>query len=125
MFEKGTREKVRFPYKGISTIEDLWDISVQELDNLHKQLNSKLKVIKEESLLKVKSAEDATLMLQINIIKRIVEVKLQEQDERITAAAKSIERKRLLAIKASKEETEILGKSSEEIQKMIDDLDKE
>ena len=43
MFEVATREKMRFPFKGMISVEDLWDLSVQNLDKVFKTLNSQRK----------------------------------------------------------------------------------
>ena len=58
MFEKASRLKLRFEYKGLCSVEELWDLSVQELDNIYKVLNSKAKAMREESLLQEKTKED-------------------------------------------------------------------
>ena len=65
MFEFAVRNKVRFPFKGLITVEDLWDLSVRELDNIFKTLNAQMKKSEEESLLATKSKEDETLSVQI------------------------------------------------------------
>ena len=39
-FEIAIRNKYRFPYKGMITIEDLWDLSVTQLDGIFKTLNA-------------------------------------------------------------------------------------
>ena len=31
LFEIATRKKYRFPYKGLISVEDLWDLSMREL----------------------------------------------------------------------------------------------
>ena len=81
LFIKASRKKIRFSYKGLATTEDLWDLPVTELDGIYKSLNAKAKLTKEESLLETKTDGDEELMLQIEIIKYIVSVKLEEKKE--------------------------------------------
>lgn len=69
MFEIATRNKFRFPFKGVISTEDLWDLSVESLDNVFKTLNSEMKKTKEESLLSTKSKDDEVLELKIEIVK--------------------------------------------------------
>ena len=78
MFEIAVRSKMRFPYKGQISVEDLWDLDVNALDGVFKTLNGKVKVSQEESLLQTRSKESEELMLQIEIVKHIVSVKLAE-----------------------------------------------
>ena len=68
MFEVATRLKLRFPYRGMISVEDLWDLSVQSLDKVFKALNSQRKQAQEESLLNAKSSEDEVLDTQIEIV---------------------------------------------------------
>ena len=51
MFEVAVRDKFRYPYKGVIATEDLWDLSVQQLDGIFKTLKSQEKKAQEESLL--------------------------------------------------------------------------
>ena len=51
IFERATRMSLRFNFKGLISVEDLWDLSLQDLDSIYKILNSKLKQSSEESLL--------------------------------------------------------------------------
>ena len=72
IFEFATRNKVRFPFKGMISVEDLWDLSLTNLDTIYKTLNKQVKQSEEESLLCTKSNVDAELEVQIAIVKHIV-----------------------------------------------------
>lgn len=122
MFEKASREKFRYPYKGSVSTEDLWDLSVEELDSIYKTLNKQVKAVNEESLLSTKRKEDATLTSQIDIVKHIFTIKLTEAEERKNAKAKAEQKQKLFAILAQKQEAELYGKTPAEIQAMIDAL---
>jgi hypothetical protein len=122
IFEMATRGKYRFPYRGQIAVEDLWDLNVTALDGIFKTLNSRAKEAKEESLLESKSAEDEILDSQIAIVKYIVSVKQQEANERSKAKERKEQKQKIMAIMASKQEETLNGKSIEELQKMLDEL---
>lgn len=79
LFEIATRNKYRFPFKGWINTEDLWDLSVQNLDSIFKTLNKELKTTGEESLLGTKTTEQNELSNKIEIVKHIVSVKLEDK----------------------------------------------
>jgi hypothetical protein len=122
IFELASRMKLRFSYKGMLSVEDIWDLSVQELDRIFKVLNAKLKVCKEESLLGSKSSENTELDLQVAIVRYIVEVKLAEAAARKMEAEKIAKRQKILAILAEKQEGVLASKTEEELTKMLEDL---
>lgn len=122
MFEFATRNKLRFPYKGQVSVEDLWDIPVQGLDSVFKTLNAQVKQAKEESLLEKKSDADQVIEIQIEIIKHIVAVKQAEAVAQLQAKKNAAEKQKLLAILANKKDEELMGKSAADIQAMIDAL---
>ncbi len=123
MFIKATREKMRFPYKGLATVEDLWDLPVTELDKIYKSLNTKAKQAQEESLLEVKTSEDEELTAQIEIIKYIVSVKLEEKKAAEMAKERKEQKQKIMSILASKQDEALQGKSIEELEKMLNELD--
>ena len=122
MFIKASREKMRFPYKGLATVEDLWDLPVTELDKIYKSLNAKAKQVQEESLLEVKTSEDETLTAKIEIIKYIVSVKLEEKKVAEMAKERKEQKQKIMSILASKQDEALQGKSVEEPEKMLDEL---
>lgn len=123
MFEVATRSKMRFPFKGLISVEDLWDLSVQNLDAIYKVLNSEKKQASEDSLLQIKTKENETLEMKIAIVKHIVSVKLEEENARTQAQEKKVLKQRLLEIKAAKRNESLQNKSEEEIDAMITELD--
>lgn len=122
LFINATRNKVRFPYRGQASVEDLWDLPVTELDKIYKSLEKQEKTANEESLLEVKTDEDEELTMQIEIVKYIVGVKLEEKKQAENAKAKKEQKEKLLRLLADKQDEELKGKTAEEIQKMIDEL---
>lgn len=123
LFETATRKKFRFPFKGMISIEDLWDLSVQNLDTVFKALNAESKQAKEESLLATKSAEDTILDMKIAIVKHIVNVKLAEAEQSKNAAIKREQKRKLQELIANKQDQALQGKSIEELQAMLAGMD--
>lgn len=122
MFEIATRTKMRFPFKGMVTVEDLWDLSVQNLDKVFKALNSQRKEAQEESLLSAKSSADEVLDTQIEIVKYIVGVKLDEQAARLKAAENKEKKQKIMALMAKKDDEALENMSKEELQKLLDEI---
>ena len=123
MFEVATRTKMRFPFKGMISVEDLWDLSVQNLDKVFKALNSQRKEAQEESLLNTKSSEDERLDTQIEIVKYIVNVKLEEQAVRVKDAENKEKKQKIMALMAKKDDEAMENMSKEELQKLLDELE--
>ena len=96
LFEEATRKKYRFPFKGVCTVEDLWDLSLINLDSVFKTLNTQAKQSKEESLLAVKSKEDQILDDKIAIVRYIVAYKQAELADKAASMVKKQKRKRFV-----------------------------
>lgn len=125
MFEKASRTKLRFPYKGMCSMEDLWDLPVEELDSIYSTLCAKQESTKKASLLSTRTKENSVVDLQIDIVKHIVEVKLQEAEKRAAAKERKAQRDKIMAHIAQKQDADLDAKSLEDLQKMLDEQDKE
>lgn len=123
IFEFATRNKVRFPYRGVISVEDLWDLSVENLDSIFKALNRQVKQTQEESLLEIKTKEDKLLEIQIAIVKHIVEVKVEEEEKRQKARERKEQKQKIMSIMASKQDEALQNKSLDELKKMLNELD--
>ena len=122
IFEYATREALRFPYKGSQSVEDLWQLSVRELDSIYKTLNKQVKQSEEESLLSTKSNVDTELEVQIAIVKHIVSVKLAEKEDAEKASAKKAQKQKIMSIIATKQDEALQNSSIDDLNKMLDDL---
>jgi len=124
IFEKGAREKVRFYHHGSIMIEDLWDLSVDSLDQLYRQVNNDLKDLNGEGLIKNNDINNnaLTLQLQSDLIKYI----FTDRQEKVKAAKiEKIhqERKnRIMEIITNKQDQSLEEKSVDELMNMLEEL---
>ena len=119
LFKVASRKKYRFNYKGVISVEDLWDLSVEELDSIYKKLKAQQRNNNEESLLQSVTKEDKELANKIDIIKTIVVDKLAAKERALKAAEKKAQNQRILEILADKKDAALKEKSIEELQAMI------
>lgn len=123
IFEVATRKRFRFDFKGQQPVEELWSLSVKDLDTIFKGLNSQLKQVQEESLLDTKTQEDKELDTKIEIVKYIVKVKLAEAKAKDEEKAKKEQKQKLLEALDTKNNEDIKNMSKEEIIKKLEELD--
>lgn len=121
IFEYAVRNKLRFPYKGTISTEDLWDLPVTELDKIFKVLNKKNKTNEEESLLSTSSVDMDTL-ISIDIIKYIVNYKLKKKEENEQAKKRSEDRQLIMDIVEKKRKQSLEDKTEEELLKMLNNM---
>ncbi len=119
LFKVAAKKKYRFNYKGQITVEDLWDLDVEELDKIYKNLKAQQKNAQEESLLQSVSKEDKILNNKVEIIKTIVVDKLAAKERAMKAAAQKEQNQRILEIMADKQDQALKEKSLEELQQML------
>lgn len=122
LFEGAARAKYRFPFRGVITTEDLWDLSLQDLDRVFKTLNAEAKQTQEESLLKVKDEHSEILERKIEIIKHIVSVKQAEAEAVQDAANRKAQKQHIMEIIAKKEDDALANMSLDELKKMVDGM---
>lgn len=122
IFEFASRHKFRYPYRGVITTEDLWDLTPAQLDVVYKALNANVKVAQEDSLMKNMSDADAALLMQIEIVKYIFAVKEQEAESRKKAAENTAKKQRIMEILAKKQADALENMSEADLLKMLNEL---
>ena len=129
MFEKATRQALRFPSnRGLLTTEQLWELPLQsktglDLNNVAKSVNTELKGATEEDFVNTRANPEKTrLELMMEIVKHIIATKQAENEAQRTTAEKRAKRQQLLEIMAEKQNEGLKGLSVEDLQKQIDAL---
>ena len=127
LFKVATKQKYRFNFRGQIGVEDLWDLSVEQLDSIYKALKSQQRNNTEESLLQTATKEDKVVNNKIEIIKMIVTDKLAAKERAQKAATQRAQNQRILEIMADKQDAALKEKSVEELQAMltVDDIEDE
>lgn len=127
MFEMASQFKFRYPWKGMITTEDLWDLNQGQLDAVYQALSKELKTCQEgDSLLSNKPAnlfdKEQDLTARIEVVKYIFNCKQQASELHRMEAEKSAKKQHILEILAAKQENALQNMSEEDLKKMLDDL---
>lgn len=121
IFEFALRNKLRFNYRGLITVEDLWDLGTQGLDYIYKGLMSEKRQTETESLIE-KKTENTMLEAKIEIVKYIFNQKVEELKAAEKKAENAEKKQKILAILARKQDAELEEKSAEELKSLLEDL---
>lgn len=122
IFEMATRNKYRFPYKGMISVEDLWDLNQTQLDSIYKALNKEVKANQEDSLMFSQTQTDLDLQAKIEIVRHIYTTKEQDAARRAAAAENAEKKRRILEILEQKQEDSLKNKSEDELLKMLNEI---
>lgn len=122
IFERAAREKTRFNYKGLISVEDLWDLSLENLDAIWSNLESELEKLPKKSLLSTNTKQRDEIEFKQEIIKHIVEAKKAEKLANEQAKANSAKKQMILDIIGQKENEDLKALSIEELKKLAESL---
>jgi hypothetical protein len=123
LFERASRRKMRYQTdKGMVSTEDLWDLKLEDLNNIAKGYSRKIKEEKEEDFLKEKTVESTVTKLAFDVVLHVLNTKVEEGRAKLNEKAKKAEKEKLLKILESKEDKELENLTPEEIRARIDAL---
>lgn len=128
MFDKATRLKLRFDTsKGSISTEDLWDMPLTSptsfcLDELAKSLHQKLKESGKKSFVYKKTRKDSIVALKLDIVKHIIEYKMDVAAKNEQAAVNRDKREKIKNAIAEIEENSLKNESLSSLKKMLKEL---
>ena len=121
MYKQASKQQLRFQTdKGNLTVEQLWSLPIPVLDKLAVFLEEQFTLATgKKTFLTVKSQEDKTAKLRFDIALDILTTKVEEQAAAKEALDTKEHNQKILALMAKKKDTELEGKSIEELEKML------
>lgn len=124
IFERASRGKTRFSTsKGELSTEELWDLSLQSLDTIAKNVNKQLKTESEESFIEVKTTANTELELKLEILKHVIASKQAYAAGVKAKAEKQAKLGQLKELVAQKSNEALSQKSVEELSAMIAEIE--
>jgi len=120
IFKEGSKEKLRFSTnKGLLSIEQLWDLSLTDLDSLVVSLDNEVAQSGKKSFLVKTTVKDKISKLRFDIALDILTSKNEEEKAAIAKIAEKERKEKILAIIASKKDESLSQKSVEELEAML------
>lgn len=120
MYKEALQKKLRFKTnKGIITTEDLFDLSLQNLNTLAIMLDKKISEAPKKSFIEELPAEENDDELRFSIVKDVINIKLKARKDNIDKAQADAQKKRILKILAKRNDEELEKKSTEELRAML------
>ena len=121
-FKHAIKNKFKYPFNGQISTEDLFDLSLKQLDTIYASLNAELEKTKKSSLL-AGSTEETTkremLEDKLEIVKEIFEDKQKENAEKLDAAKEKERKQTILRIIEEKENDNLKNMSVEDLKKLL------
>ena len=126
IYKYAAKNELRFFYRGVISVEDLFDLSVEDLDSIYKNLKREQRDTNEESLIDSKTPADKDLEIKIAIVTDIVKDKLEAAEKAKKAVEKKERRQKILSIIDAKQNEALQEKSIDELKQLLsEDEDEE
>lgn len=123
MFKKASKKKLRFGSgRGQIGIEELWDLSLEDLDEMAVAIDKELQAYGRESFIGTRRPAATDNQLRLDILLEVINDKLTAQEVATERAANKAKIEQIKAIMARKSDEELEGKSMEELQALVAEM---
>jgi hypothetical protein len=117
------KNKYRFEFKGLISAEDLFDLKLEELDVIYKNLKNEEKNLQGDSLLdSSKNPKIDEVQIKLELVKSIFDMKVGEIRHAEKVLANKAQKDKILAIIEDKENQELSEKSIDELKEIYNSL---
>ncbi len=119
-FKQATKEKLRFhTYKGSLSTEQLWDLSLEDLDFLAVALEAEHKQAGKKSFLAKTSTKDKTAKLKFDVVIDVLTSKVEEANALAEAREDKEHNKKIISLIAEKKDESLKGKTVKQLEAML------
>jgi len=119
-YKLATQQKLRFQTsKGLLSTEQLWDLSVNDLDSLAVSLQDSYNNSKGKSFLEKKTDKDKGLKLQFDVVLDILNTKVEESEAKRDAAEIKEHNEKIISLIKEKQDGALANKSIAQLEKML------
>jgi len=119
-FKLASQQKLRFQTsKGLLSTEQLWDLSLNDLDTLAVLLEEESTKAGRKSFLVRSSAKDKTAKLKFDIVIDILSTKVEDANAASEAQEIKEHNKKIINLISEKKEETLKGKSIAELEAML------
>lgn len=120
MYKEAAKQKLRVPTsKGNLSVEQLWDLSLADLDTLAVSLDEGYKSSKGKSFLDTRTTKDKGLKLQFDIVLDILQSKVEDNNAIKDAREIKEHNQKILGLIVEKKDEALKGKSVKELENML------
>lgn len=119
-FKLASQQKLRFQTnKGLLSVEQLWDLTLQELDVLAVSLETEHKESSKKSFLVKTSTKDKIAKLRFDIVLDILNTKIEDEQAALAEKERKAHNEKIIAIIADKKDESLKGMSIKQLEAML------
>ena len=119
-FKQASKEKLRIQTnKGLLSVEQLWDLSLSDLDILAVSLENEYKESGKKSFLSKSSSKDKTTKLKFDVVLEVLNTKFEESEAAKEAKENKEHNQKIFQLIEEKQGEALKGKSIKELEKML------
>lgn len=123
MFENALKNGFRYPSnKGLITTEDLFWLSLNDLNEIAKKINKLIKDSEEESFIPGPNFNNNNDSKRLDIVKHIINLKINEQNAKMIEKSNAEKRQRIMELINKKDEESLENMSKEELEKLLSNI---
>lgn len=118
------KNKYRFEFKDLISAEDLFDLKLEDLDSIYKNLKNQEKDLQGDSLLEASdNPKVGEVAVKLEAVKAVFMIKQAEIEANKNALANKAKKQRILSIINDKQDQELSEKSIDELRELYDSLE--
>lgn len=120
IYKEASKQQLRFATsKGNLSVEQLWGLSVAELDELAVKAEEEYKTSGKKSFVVKKAEKNKVAKLKFEILLDVLNTKVEEHEAALTAEENQEHNEKIMQMIVEKKDEELKGKSIKELTKLL------